>query len=121
VLTHHTKTRGRYVNAPRVTTERELSLLRGRLTVQEATSYRVRRGGPKALEAAVRRSDVRYTTAGQLREAGFAVVHTPGRTVGGAHISVVWPSDDPLVRQDIPWPDEVAGRFDSCFDGNEET
>lgn len=119
VLTHHTKNAGEFLNAPRVETEREVSLLRGRLTVEEATRYRVRRGGEVAIKAAVERSEVRHTTAGRLRQAGFAVVHTPGRRVNGPHVSVVWPADDPLGRQDIPWPDGVEAGFADCSVGHD--
>lgn len=119
VLTHHTKTAGEFLNAPRVETEREISLLRGKLTTEEATRYRFRRGGAAAIQAAVERSSVRHTTAGQLRRVGFAVVHTPGRMINGTHISVVWPTDDPLKRQDVPWPDDVAAKFASCFIGHD--
>ena len=118
-LTHHTKNAGEFLNAPRIETEREVSLLRGRLTTEEATRYRVRRGGEAAVKAALERSDVRHTTAGQLRQAGFAVVHTPGRRINGPHVSVVWPAGDPLARQDIPWPDSVEARFTKCFNGND--
>jgi hypothetical protein len=119
MLTHHTKTAGQFLDAPRIETEREVSLLRGKLTVEEATRYRFRRGGTAAIQAAAERSDVRHTTGGQLRRAGFALVHTPGRMIDGAHVSVVWPADDPLERQDIPWPDTVAARFASCFTGHD--
>lgn len=121
MLTHHTKTAGEFLNAPRIDTEREVSLLRGKLTVEEATRYRFRRGGTAAIQAAVDRAGVRHTTAGRLRQAGFAVVRTPGRMVSGPHVSVVWPADDPLRRQDVPWPDSIATRFAECFDGHDET
>src|SRR5699024_9050539 len=62
-------------------------------------------------------SRVRYARVGDLREAGFAVVHTPGRVAGGVHCSVVFPSFDPLVEQAIPWPDKVSDEFDRCFEG----
>jgi hypothetical protein len=118
VLTHHAKIAGEFLNAPRLETEREVSLLRGKLTVEEATRYRYRRGSAAAMQAAVDKAGVRYTTAGQLRHAGFAVVHTPGRMINGPHVSVVWPADDPLERQDIPWPDHVTARFADCFIGD---
>ncbi|GAA0968367.1 hypothetical protein GCM10009555_013630 [Acrocarpospora macrocephala] len=46
------------------------------------------------------------------------VVHTTGRIRKNPHVTVVWPSTDPLNQQIIPWPSEVSVRFDACF--NEE-
>lgn len=92
--------------------ELSMSLLRGRLTRLEAFRY-VR--GRLPTESELQRILARYTRAGRLREAGFAVVHTPGRILQGIHVSVVWPNEDPLDRQDIPWPEGVPERFDRCF------
>lgn len=58
-----------------------------------------------------------YATALRLREAGFAIVHTPGRIRGGVHATVVWPADDPLNHQEVPWPPGVPALFDECFNG----
>ncbi len=79
MLTHHTSQRGRYNSAPRSEVmEVELSMMRGELTVAEACMRR--NGGRTAHPSDVERADVRYTTAGKLRTAGFAVVFTrPGR------------------------------------------
>lgn len=62
---------------------------------------------------------VRYTTAGTLRAAGFHVKGTPSRR-NKLHVSVIMESGE-------QWTDEVAARFDSCFNreatvwGKEET
>lgn len=55
-----------------------------------------------------------------LRDKGFAVVHTPGRVRNPGHVSIVWPADDPLNRQDIPWPQDVVTAFNGCFNDSVE-
>jgi hypothetical protein len=113
VLTQFGRKPELFRNAPRVDRELGVSLLMGEQTVEEALRY-VLQGNPptrRQLSQAV----TRLTGAGQLRNAGFAVVHTPGRVRHGIHVSVVWPGEDPLNRQDIPWPGPVSGAFDSCF------
>lgn len=116
ILTHHTKTRGRYDNAPRpwIEDETEISVQRGELTVAEAAASR--NGGNPAHPADVAAASVRYTTAGRLRAAGFAVVHTPGPAgEQGGHASVVWPDANPLDEQDPKWPLGVQEAFAACF------
>ncbi|MCG5219402.1 hypothetical protein [Streptosporangium sp. KLBMP 9127] len=118
-LTHHTF--DHFLNEPRYRVEREVSLLTGRLSVEEASRYRRALITVSDLEGA----SVRYTTAGNLRVAGLAVVHTPGRVTKGCaaemeHVSVIWPAADPVVRQDIPWPPEVTQSFLRCFNGYEQ-
>lgn len=110
--------------------ERDVSLLTDRLTIEDALHYVNPRSSKDT--RTLRRAAVRYTTAGRLREQGFAVLHTPARVTGGpleavrelsacrepkTHVSVVWPNTAPLQRQDIPWTDEVKQRFAECFDG----
>jgi hypothetical protein len=117
-------------DAPERPGERDVSLLTGRLTIEDASHYVNPRSSKEA--RALRRAGVRYTTAGELREQGFAVLHTPGRVTGGppktvreapacrepkTHVSVVWPNAAPLQRQDIPWTDDVVQRFVGCFHG----
>jgi hypothetical protein len=92
-----------------------LSAQVGRLSAAEmaAKIYGVR--APEALS----RACVRYTTAGELRAAGFAVVHSAGRVRGPkGHCSIVHPPDAPLTKQGRPWPDPFPQAFDGCF--NEE-
>ena len=107
-------------NKPRIERERDVSMLiGGDWTIEAACAY-VSVGqslSPRKLE----RAGLRHTTAGRIRGAGFAVVHTPGAIKDGPHVSIVWPDTNPLERQDIPWPDEVSARFDACFNEVEET
>ncbi|GGO30827.1 hypothetical protein GCM10010116_61730 [Microbispora rosea subsp. aerata] len=112
ILTHHTF-KPTFLNAPRIDLEREVSLLKGKWTVEEASRYRRKILSDRDL----RQADVRFTTAGILRSKGFAVVHTPGKIAGGPHVSVVWPPHDPLNRQDVPWPPDVVESFAQCFNG----
>lgn len=61
----------------------------------------------------------RYTYAGRLREAGFTVIHTPGRLGSQkGHVTIAW-SDDVAQLYITPWPIRVTETFDSCF--NEPT
>lgn len=58
---------------------------------------------------------VRYVEAGRLRAVNLAVVHTHSRIATMEHVSVVWPPDAPLVRQEVPWPPAVSASFEGCF------
>jgi hypothetical protein len=115
MLTHHASQRGHYNNAPRPEVmEVELSMMRGELTVAEACMRR--NGGRPAHPSDVERASVRYTTAGKLRGAGFAVVHTCGRKGEGyGHVSIVWPAANPLDEPDPAWPPDVREVFAACF------
>jgi hypothetical protein len=118
MLTHHTSQRDRYNDAPRPEVmEVELSMMRGELTVAEACMRR--NGGRPAHPSDVERAGVRYTTAGDLRSAGFAVIHTCGRKGEGyGHVSVVWPAANPLDEADPAWPPHVQEAFAACFTGD---
>jgi hypothetical protein len=118
MLTHHTSQRGRYNDAPRPEVmEVELSMMRGELTVAEACMRR--NGGHPAHPSDVERAGVRYTTAGELRGAGFAVIHTCGRKGEGyGHVSAVWPAANPLDAPDPAWPPHVQEAFAACFTGD---
>lgn len=115
VLTHHTSEKGSYNNAPRPEVmEVELSMMRGKLTRAEACLRR--NGGRPAHPADVERAGVRYTTAGELRDAGFAVIHTCGRRgESNGHVSLVWPPSSPLDEPDPAWPPHVQKAFAACF------
>lgn len=115
ILTHHTSQRSQYNNAPRPEVlEVELSVMRGKLTRAEACMRR--NGGRPAHPADVQKAGVRYTTAEELRRAGFAVIHTPGRKgEGNGHVSVVWPPANPLDQPDPAWPPHVQEAFAACF------
>ncbi|TDW18580.1 hypothetical protein EV650_5169 [Kribbella kalugense] len=106
ILTHWGR-RGDFRQEPRVDREIEMSLLAGELSVKEATDY--------VNPMSRRNAAVRYTTAGALRAAGFAVVHTLGRVRSQKHVSIVWPPDDPLNEAKVPWPPAVVARFNECF------
>ena len=116
ILTQHGWIRSPFRNQPRGERELGLSVLRGPISLTEATRY-VLQGEPPT-ERQLRKSRIRSSTAILLRQAGFAVVHTPGRVRNSAHCTVAWPDTDPLEAPQVPWPSEVSERFDSCF--NEE-
>jgi hypothetical protein len=113
VLTQFGRKTELFRNAPRLERELGVSLLIGKQTIEDALRY-VLQGNPPTRQQ-LRQAVTRLTSVGKLRNAGFAVVHTPGRVRQGIHVSVVWPGDDPLNRQDIPWPGSVSEAFDSCF------
>src|SRR5829696_1257667 len=81
--------------------EQDVSLLAGRLTTREA-AMAVRHGRREFFPW----DAVRYTTVGRLRDAGFRVESTPSRMIPN-HVSVQYDGD---------WTDDVAKRFDDCFD-----
>jgi hypothetical protein len=121
VLTQFSRNANKYLSEPRYAREREISLLTGKLTIEQAARYVLRSVFTRDIE----RASVRYTTAGDLRKAGFAVLHTPGRIFAGcdgdlSHVSVIWPADDPVQRQDIPWEPDVTASFTQCFNGHED-
>lgn len=76
-LVQHGWRDSRYRNQPRIDREPGLSVLRGPISIETATRYVLRWEEPT--EQQLNRSRLRRTTAGALRAAGFAVVHTPGR------------------------------------------
>ena len=117
VVTQYASTTTGFRNQPREVLqsgkpEYSMSVLLGRLTPFEAFEYVM---GRSPTETQLYRALARYSLAGCLRGAGFAVVHTPGRRTRGIHVSIVWPSLDPLDRQDVPWPQGVPEKFDRCF------
>lgn len=112
-LTQFALRAGDFRTAPRDDREVDLSLLRGKQSTLEAARYVLRDDDPDPKRVA--RAGVRYSTAGALRKAGFAVVHTPGRIVEGTHVSVIWPAEDPLEVQTVPWPPDMGRLLDACF------
>lgn len=117
ILTHYGHN-GEFTPAPRESVqEREVSVLRGPYTAHEA-ARQVR--GSRLSDAERSAASARYAHAGDLRDKGFAVVHTPGRVRNPGHVSIVWPADDPLNRQDIPWPQDVVTAFNGCFNDSVE-
>lgn len=113
VMVQYASRAGRFIDGPRTTVEREVSLLFGAHLTREAVFQYVRGEPPTGRD--LRRAGFRSATAGALREAGFAVVHTPSKVKDVEHASVCWPADDPLRRQEIPWPPDVSDRFIGCF------
>lgn len=117
-LTHHAWRAGDFRNQPRERPpEPGLSIFVGHLSAEDATRLRLEATGQEPTARQLRDAAARHATALRLREAGFAVVHTPGRIRGGAHATVVWPADDPLNHQEVPWPPGVPALFDECFNG----
>jgi hypothetical protein len=110
---------GKFRNQPRPDRELGLSVLMGAWTPEDALRF-VLPPGQAPTRAQLQAAVVRLTKAGKLREAGFAVVHTPGRVKPGKHASVVWPDDDPLAGPEVPWPAEMSEKFDSCFNDERE-
>jgi hypothetical protein len=104
-------------NQPRMDREVGLSVLRGPISVMAAVRYVLPQ---EPTDGQLKNGRIRLTTAGSLREAGFAVVHTPGPVRRDEHCTVVWPDSEPLSSPQVPWPPEVSARFDSCFNEEEE-
>lgn len=116
LLTQHTWRAGVFNDEPRQG-ELDLSMLRGDVSVADACDYRT--SGVRVSAAKIAKAGRRQTTAGKLRAAGLAVVHTPGQRIkNGLHVSVVWPQDDPVHVQQTPWPPDVSNGLAACF--NEE-
>lgn len=89
-----------------------LSVQRGRWTPEELCRYLY--GDPP--EPQLQMADARYTTARRLREAGFQVIHTPGKLGYQAnHATVAWLpifNDEGAV---LAWTAEATSLFDACF------
>ena len=89
-----------------------MSMRIGKLTARQAC-YLVL--GNRTTATDIARACVRHTTAGRLRAAGFAVIHTPGRVQNGTHCTVTW-----LQRgEESLWVPTAMARFDSCFNEGE--
>lgn len=119
ILTQFGPKAGKFRNQPRIERELGLSVLVGTWTPEEALRF-VLPPGQVPTRGQLNAAVVRLTTAGELRKAGFAVVHTPGRVKPKRHASVVWPQADPLVGPVVPWPAAVSEKFDSCFNEGRE-
>ena len=123
VITNHTKDKGEYCNAPRpelTAGEDEVSAWRGAISKVEAC---MRRNGRQPVAPQdLARAGIRRTTAGRLRAARFAVIHTctPKRGEEYGHVSVIWPDDNPLDQREAVWPAEVRAAFAACFTVVEE-
>lgn len=80
-----------------------ISLMRGKLTVDEAVGYFPNRRAPASAG-----EGVRYTTAGTLRDASFRVKFTPNGW-NPVHVSVE------NLDSKRPWTDDDRDRFNACF------
>jgi hypothetical protein len=91
ILTHHARVKGEYNNGPRpeIKGEDEVSVYRGAISLAEACIRRNRRNPVAPQDIAL--ADIRRARAGDLRAAGFAVIHTPGpkRDESNGHVSVI--------------------------------
>lgn len=85
---------------PRLNVEAGVSVIAGRHRPEVARAMVVRRGIYRPGVDAVR-----YTTVGDLIDAGFDVVRDPTPAI----------PDHVLVRHEGEWDDDVAERFDACF------
>lgn len=84
--------------------QEELSMVRGRCTPDEvATSV-----NPRRTTGAAPGEGVRHATAGELRDAGFRVWHSPTRR-NPDHVSVA------TVDSGGTWTDDDKARFNACF------
>jgi len=98
----HSDSRPPFRNRPREWTEDEISLIRGPLGKEEAArAVRDRRWEVSA------KDQVRQTTAGRLRMAGFSVTST-GTPRNPGHVSV-------RIDLEKVWDDDACARFDECF------
>lgn len=117
VLTQYGQLRSPFRVEPRVDRELGLSVLRGPLSLEDVVRHVLRR---EPTEGDLAKSRVRRATAARLRRAGFAVVHTPGRTPDSPHCTVAWPATEPIENPQVPWPSEVSERFAGCFNKEEK-
>lgn len=85
----------------------ELSLLRGKLTADEAATAVNRR----RINGAIPGDGARHAKVGELRRAGFRVWLTP-RPLKPGHVSVA-----PLDGTG-PWTDDDMERFEACFESH---
>lgn len=116
LVTHLTNQRGQFDNGPRHRPgfdEDEVSVRRGAVPKPKMLSGRNRN---PASPPDFARARTRQASAGRLRDAGFAVIHTPGNAgERGSHVSVIWPDTDPLNVRELDWAPEIQAAFAGCF------
>ncbi|WP_157439381.1 hypothetical protein [Aeromicrobium sp. Root344] len=88
------------INAPRPKDQNKLSALRGRISPGEAQLIVTRGKHPLTHEDGVRR-----TTAGELRESGFTVEHTPNN-FNPNHVTITYFGEWDHIAEEL---------FVSCF------
>jgi hypothetical protein len=94
------------LRADRDKPERDMSVIRGLLTAEEAGNVRLGTRPRRRPDAA------RSTRVGTLREAGFRVEHTPRLPRSPDHVSVFWDAGE--------WDASVGAKFEACFDQSKE-
>ena len=113
IVTQLSNKDGSFRKAPRSGMERGTSVVIGSVELSAAFAQVTKR---LPTEDDLRCNRIRAAKVGDLRTAGFAVVHTPGKKIlDNPHASVVWPAANPLRFQEIPWSENVSLRFDACF------
>jgi len=94
--------RATFRNGPRPDRETSQSMFIGACDVDQITRKVLGRPGQAS-------DQVRHTTVGRLRAAGFVVTSTPGLR-NPDHVSVAVPGNR------VPWDHGEQERFDSCFE-----
>lgn len=98
-VTQYGQLRTGFRRSPRWDRERAVSVIAGRLDVEQAT---LRVTGRRA-----RRGDaVRYSTVGRLHGAGFVTRSDP-QLLNPAHVLVEYPGE---------WSEDIGEAFDECFE-----
>jgi len=111
-VTQLTERDGTFRRAPRVAREVDFSVTRGTVGVAAALAAVVKDREP--LPEEIQKNRVRHARVGDLRDAGFEVIHTPGRVRNGPHVSIVWMGDDGSEAT-APWTNEVSASLEACF------
>lgn len=107
-----------FKSSPQPSRECDLSVLRGKRTLEEALMKRMRNFPPPFPDDMLEGRQVRVALVEDLREAGFGVVHTPsGKFLDDPHVSIVIPPD-PAVKVLATWPKtpiDFPALLDSLF------
>lgn len=109
---------GHFKTAPQPHRENELSVLRGRRTLEESLLRRIRRLKPPLEQSVLEGRMIRIARVGDLREAGFGVVHTPAKKIKkDIHVSLVIPAhpDSDVMAEWPTTPIDFPEILDSLF------
>lgn len=109
---------GSFKNSPQPHREDELSVFRGQRTLEEALSLRIRSIKPPFDPEILEGRELRTALVGDLRDAGFGVVHTPGKSRDQFnHCSLVLPPmpDDEVLASWPTSPRDFPALLDSIF------
>ncbi|GAA0036539.1 hypothetical protein JCM18882A_23490 [Brevibacterium metallidurans] len=110
---------GRFRSAPQPHRENELSVFRGRSTLEEALARRIRSVRPPFDADLLDGRVVRFASVRDLRDAGFGVVHTPAKKIkNDIHCSIVLPPlpDDEVLAEWPTLPIDFPALLDSLFE-----